>query len=155
VHHDLDGLRLVPGEDGETWELHVQLKLRDPKAGWQEWQYEERGNYIKRQWTPVYRFRKMDEDKARYYQFALPVRDEFTNAGSLPGGYTRSTQKKLELAEIPAYDPDLDLNPLVELTEELAEVERRIALTDNLIDQIVYKLYGLTEEEIAIVEGKA
>ena len=25
----------------------------------------------------------------------------------------------------------------------------------DLIDQIVYKLYGLTEEEIAIVEGRA
>lgn len=29
----------------------------------------------------------------------------------------------------------------------------RIARTDHLIDQIVYKLYGLTDEEIAIVEG--
>jgi len=29
----------------------------------------------------------------------------------------------------------------------------RIQATDRLIDQIVYKLYGLTEEEIAIVEG--
>ena len=38
------------------------------------------------------------------------------------------------------------LTPPVELTGELAEVERRLALTDELIDQIVYKLYGLTEE---------
>jgi hypothetical protein len=30
----------------------------------------------------------------------------------------------------------------------------RIAATDGLIDQIVYKLYGLTQEEIGIVEGK-
>ncbi len=29
----------------------------------------------------------------------------------------------------------------------------RIEATDRLIDQIVYKLYGLTEEEIAVVEG--
>jgi hypothetical protein len=29
----------------------------------------------------------------------------------------------------------------------------RIAATDGLIDQIVYKLYGLTQEEIRIVEG--
>ena len=29
----------------------------------------------------------------------------------------------------------------------------RIELTDRLIDQIVYKLYGLPEEEIAVVEG--
>ena len=28
----------------------------------------------------------------------------------------------------------------------------RIASTDALIDQIVYRLYGLTEEEIAVVE---
>lgn len=31
----------------------------------------------------------------------------------------------------------------------------RIAATDGLIDQIVYKLYGLTEEEIGIVEEGA
>ena len=29
-----------------------------------------------------------------------------------------------------------------------------IELTDKLIDQIVYQLYGLTEEEIAVVEGR-
>jgi hypothetical protein len=30
-----------------------------------------------------------------------------------------------------------------------------IQATDRLIDQIAYKLYNLTEEEIAIVEGRA
>jgi hypothetical protein len=30
-----------------------------------------------------------------------------------------------------------------------------LAHTDRLIDLIVYKLYGLTEEEIAIVEGRS
>jgi hypothetical protein len=30
----------------------------------------------------------------------------------------------------------------------------RIRLTDELIDAAVYRLYGLTAEEIAIVEGK-
>jgi len=29
----------------------------------------------------------------------------------------------------------------------------RIAVTDRLIDLIVYRLYGLTEEEVAVVEG--
>jgi hypothetical protein len=33
-------------------------------------------------------------------------------------------------------------------------VKERLAATDRLIDQIEYKLYGLTEEEVAIVEGK-
>ncbi len=37
----------------------------------------------------------------------------------------------------------------------IAALEQHLTTTDHLIDQIVYKLYGLTEEEIAIVEGQA
>jgi hypothetical protein len=33
------------------------------------------------------------------------------------------------------------------------QLVQRIEATDRLIDQIVYRLYGLTEEEIAVVEG--
>lgn len=36
----------------------------------------------------------------------------------------------------------------------LEPLKDKIQTTDNLIDQIIYRLYGLTEEEIAIVEGK-
>ncbi|GFO96781.1 hypothetical protein ig2599ANME_0971 [groundwater metagenome] len=36
---------------------------------------------------------------------------------------------------------------------KLAPLLKRIEATDELIDKIVYKLYGLTEEEIKIVEG--
>lgn len=37
---------------------------------------------------------------------------------------------------------------------KLRPLLERIELTDKLIDQIVYKLYGLTEEEIAVVEER-
>ncbi len=33
--------------------------------------------------------------------------------------------------------------------------QRQIDATDKQIDALVYELYGLTEEEIAIVEGAA
>ena len=36
---------------------------------------------------------------------------------------------------------------------KLRPIKERLRLTDALIDQIVYRLYGLTEEEIRIVEG--
>ena len=36
---------------------------------------------------------------------------------------------------------------------EREELERRIERTDREIDELVYELYGLTEEEIRIVEG--
>ncbi len=38
--------------------------------------------------------------------------------------------------------------------DKLKPLMERIEATDRLIDQIVYKLYGLTEEEIRIVKGK-
>jgi len=37
----------------------------------------------------------------------------------------------------------------------LAEVQGVMHFIDNLIDQIMYKMHGLTKEEIAIVEGRA
>lgn len=50
---------------------------------------------------------------------------------------------------------------MAELREEyerslakLRPIKERLQLTDALIDQIVYRLYGLTEEEIRIVENK-
>lgn len=36
----------------------------------------------------------------------------------------------------------------------LTPLKNKIKAADNLIDQIVYRLYGLVEDEIAIVEGK-
>ena len=40
-----------------------------------------------------------------------------------------------------------------EALEELRPLYERIHKTDELIDQIVYRLYGLTEEEISVVEA--
>jgi hypothetical protein len=36
---------------------------------------------------------------------------------------------------------------------KLLPLRDRIRKTDELIDQVVYRLYGLTEEEIGIVKG--
>jgi hypothetical protein len=34
------------------------------------------------------------------------------------------------------------------------KIQNRTDYTENRIDQLVYELYGLTEEEIALVEGE-
>jgi hypothetical protein len=39
--------------------------------------------------------------------------------------------------------------------ETLKPLKAQLAWTDGVIDQIVYRLYGLTAEEINVVEGKA
>lgn len=38
--------------------------------------------------------------------------------------------------------------------ETLEPLKEKIETTDGLIDEIVYKLYGLTDKEIGVVEGK-
>jgi len=38
--------------------------------------------------------------------------------------------------------------------DEKTRIQRQIDATDKQIDQLVYELYGLTGEEIAIVEGR-
>ena len=38
--------------------------------------------------------------------------------------------------------------------QEVKALQREIQATDDQIDRLVYELYGLTEEEIRIVEGK-
>ncbi|MFA0821563.1 MAG: Eco57I restriction-modification methylase domain-containing protein [Methanomethylovorans sp.] len=44
---------------------------------------------------------------------------------------------------------------IAKLGSEKEMIQRRINATDAEIDRLVYELYGLTEEEIAIVEGKS
>ncbi|MCS4139530.1 hypothetical protein GGQ13_002985 [Salinibacter ruber] len=58
-----------------------------------------------------------------------------------------------------AYFPDSSdntvqdaLRPFLQNAKEAAELDRQIVFTDGLIDQIVYRLYGLSDEEIAVVE---
>ena len=55
-------------------------------------------------------------------------------------------------------DQMLSLNKLLaaaKTAHEKTSLQRQIDATDRQIDNLVYELYGLTEEEIKIVEGKA
>ncbi len=51
----------------------------------------------------------------------------------------------------------LDLNKKlqsVKIAHDRELLERQIKITDNQIDRLVYELYGLTDEEIKVVEEK-
>ena len=43
--------------------------------------------------------------------------------------------------------------PKAKTSHEQESLQRQIAATDKQIDALVYELYGLTEEEVRIVEG--
>jgi len=74
------------------------------------------------------------------------------NRDSYLAGGINETQLRRELRRNP---PLLKLHkdlPKARTAPDKTAIERQIAATDKQIDQLVYELYGLTEEEIRIVE---
>ena len=63
------------------------------------------------------------------------------------------THLKRNKVKLTTQDEDRLLDRFNTSSNTLLLFDRKIELTDWLIDQVVYALYGLTEEEIAIVEG--
>ncbi len=60
---------------------------------------------------------------------------------------------RLRKLTLPALsDVESGLENYTQTKERAEELEAKIERTDGLIDKIVYELYGLTEEEIEIVE---
>ena len=43
--------------------------------------------------------------------------------------------------------------PSAKTPNEQTRLQREIDATDDMIDKLVYELYGLTEEEVKVVEG--
>ncbi len=76
------------------------------------------------------------------YLEKIPIKDSDENLRS-------------KIITIVKYMIELNTNLLkVKTPQEKTALQRQIAATDKQIDQLVYQLYGLTEEEIRIVEGE-
>lgn len=91
---------------------------------------------------------------------------------NLRGGYIKFSKQYIETAPIVRPEqagPEKinalisQVNKIIGLKKQLANaktphektsLQRQITATDRQIDQLVYELYGLTEEEIAVVEGE-
>ena len=64
------------------------------------------------------------------------------------------SEKLIQENIIALVDRMLDLHKQTPATpQEHAQLQRQIAATDRQIDQLVYQLYGLTDDEIALVES--
>jgi hypothetical protein len=107
--------------------------------------------FIKEDTSPAYQLRR--------YRTTFPtLHVQSEELGSLPLPKATESDK-------PAHDRMVQLvEQMLELHKQLAaartpqeqtSLERQIAATDTQIDRLVYDLYGLTDDEIKIVEGKA
>ncbi len=71
--------------------------------------------------------------------------------------FTKPEEKKMHDDLVALVDKMLELHKQLQKTSfesEKEPIQRQIAATDKKIDLLVYQLYGLTEEEIKIVEGQ-
>ncbi len=90
--------------------------------------------------------------------------DTLKNKTAIQGYFDLSFERLLEILKrnrrsIPVNLSDRNFQESLdrEFTNSLAKLNpllTRIQQTDALIDQVVYQLYGLTDKEIAVVEGK-
>ncbi|MBS1529805.1 MAG: class I SAM-dependent DNA methyltransferase [Bacteroidetes bacterium] len=81
----------------------------------------------------------------------------YRESNKFRGGYITCTKQYFENLPIKIISPLMQL-PLVERVNSILDIKSRSLKTDTSvieseIDQLVYQLYGLTEEEIKIVEG--
>ena len=147
--HDIDDFRII--KEGDEWIIEAELKLRDVE-GLRNFLKE--GSKILKEWYKLYAF-DMDDEKAGYYNAIFENFSSFDNS-KIPSGHKKRVKEKLFQAQIPIFDGDKikAITPYLEIYDELSELREKIEKTDWLIDQIVYKLYGLTDDEIKVVEGK-
>ncbi|OYR55514.1 restriction endonuclease [Halorubrum sp. Ea1] len=112
--------------------------------------------YTETEYLPAFRTTDLTETEADLIEHFVPV------AVDEAGGFanfretatkTNSLVDRLKAIELPAVDDVADdLENYLETKERAEELDAKIEQTDQLIDEIVYELYGLTEEEIEIVE---
>ncbi|RLM96248.1 Eco57I restriction-modification methylase domain-containing protein [Haloarcula sp. Atlit-7R] len=105
---------------------------------------------------PALRITDLTETEADLIEAFVPVAVD--EAGGFAGfretaTKTNSLVDRLRQLTLPAVDEVRDgLESYIETKARAEELEEKIERTDDLIDEIVYELYGLTDEEIEIVE---
>ncbi|EMA67590.1 putative restriction/modification enzyme [Halorubrum aidingense JCM 13560] len=116
----------------------------------------DRWGYTETEYLPAFRITDLTETEADLIEHFVPV------AVDEAGGFanfretatkTKSLVDRLKAIELPDVDDVADdLENYLRTKERAEELDAKIEQTDKLIDEIVYELYGLTEEEIEIVE---
>jgi len=147
------GTVICEREDESTVVVHATARYKpdDPDA-----HETDRWGYTETEPMPAMRLTDLSETEADLVEAFIPVAVE--EAGGFAGfretaTKTNSLVDRLEAITLP--DPDDvadDLQRYREAVERAEELDEKIQRTDDLIDEIVYELYGLTDEEIELVE---
>jgi hypothetical protein len=146
------GRAAVEREGPKTVEIRLSARYKP-----EDEEYEtDRWGYTETELLPALGITDLTEREADLVSVFVPY--AVKEAGGFAGfretaTKTNSLVDRLERLTLPAPgDVESGLERYLETKERAEELDRKIEKTDELIDQIVYELYGLTEEEIEIVE---
>jgi len=155
---DYDNIRIgsvsTEREADDTVVIHLTARYKPGNDG--EFETDQWG-YTETEPAPAMRLSDLTETEAALVEAFVPV------AVDEAGGFanfretatkTNSLIDRLEALTLPEPDDVADgLERYIDAKERAEELDAKIERTDELIDKIVYDLYGLTDEEIAIVES--
>lgn len=140
-------------EDEGTIMIQVAARYKPANDGIHE---TDQWGYTETELMPAMRLTDLSKPEADLVEAFVPV------AVKEAGGFanfretatkTNSLVDRLKALTLP--DPDDvadDFNRYMDSVERAEELDEKIETLDQLIDEIVYELYGLTDEEIEIVE---
>jgi len=160
----------LPANDVEVLKDHLGRSMNRVEGKFKEFEILEEGEWLvfkvgyllktKKGEMPIRnvrasRCRIADEKLRKFLYYSIK---EYTTPGKLGKG---NIYERLLKIKIPQFVPNAERNKriideiMVLFLEEVAKrdkLEKEIEETDRTIDQMVYDLYGLTDEEIRIIE---
>jgi hypothetical protein len=135
--------------------VEIQLTARYKPDDEEEYETDQWG-YTETELLPALQITDLNETEADLISAFVPV--AIDEAGGFAGfresvTKTNSLIDRLQKLTLPSIaDVETGLEQYREAKQRADELEDKIQRTDDLIDEIVYELYGLTDEEIEIVE---
>lgn len=132
-------------------ELHITARYKPENPD----EYEtDKNGYLETDPIPAMKFHDLSEMEEALIKYFVPIAVEKELGNFRKKAMTTiSILDRLEEIPLPKLnDVESGLKKYIEVRKKADELEEKVEKTDELIDRIVYKLYGLTEEEIEIIE---
>jgi len=153
---DRENLRVVSvsvRKEGSKLVLYVSARYKPEKP--EEFETD-RWGYTETEMMPAMEFVGLSEKQEALIEEFVPLAvDEAGGFADFRESATKTNSliDRLEKLTLPNLgDVEDGLERYLEVKAEAEELDEKIRKTDDLIDQIVYELYGLSKEEIAVVE---
>jgi len=154
---DYENLRVGEGMvERENGKLVLKATARYKPEDENEYETDQWG-YTETEPVPVIEFVGLSEQEEalveQFVPYAMDEADGFANFRESATKNNSLYNRVTELSLPKIADVGQGLNQYIEVWEKARELESELTIADETIDQIVYGIYGLTEEEIKIIES--